>query len=106
MNSLLQQTLDAAQGGLTNIDPATAANNVRSWQDTLSGANLPGAGQLNSDLGQLASALESGDLAGAGPLLSRLGSSTTSAASAAPSEDQSGLQQLGSALSNAGSQLS
>ncbi len=105
MNSQLQQTLDAAQGGLTSIDPATAAANVRSWQATLSGANFPGAQQLNSDLSQLATALESGDLTGAGPLLSRLGSSTSSAASAAPSEDQDGLQQLGSALSDAGSQL-
>lgn len=105
MNEQLQQTLGALQGGLTDIDPATAASNVRSWVNTLQGASVPGAENLTADLSDLADRLESGDLEGVGGLLARIGQATNSAASAAPQADQDGLRQLGSTLSNAGDQL-
>ena len=105
MNEQLQQTLDAASGGLTSIDPTAAASNVRNWASTLQGAGVPGGESLVSDLSTLADRLESGNLDGVGSLLARIGQVTNSLADSAPAADSEGLRQLGQALSQSGSQL-
>lgn len=38
MNEQLQQTIQALQGGVTNVDANSAISNVSSWQNTLGGA--------------------------------------------------------------------
>ncbi|MEF2276776.1 hypothetical protein V3W47_00600 [Deinococcus sp. YIM 134068] len=96
MNEQLQQTVQALQGGVTNLDPSVAASNVAQWQQTLSGAS--GAETLVDALAQLQGALASGDLDAAAALLPTLADETESVASAAPAEDQDGLMQLASAL--------
>ncbi|WP_027481791.1 hypothetical protein [Deinococcus pimensis] len=105
MNQKLQQTLDAASGGLTSIDPQAAASNVRNWVSTLQGSNVPGGDDLVSDLSTLADRLESGNLDGVGSLLARIGQTTNSLADNAPAEDADGLRQLGQALTQEGSQI-
>lgn len=96
MNEQLQQTLSALQGGITSVDPSTAASNVSSWHQTLNG--VPGAETLCNHLAQLKTALESGDLQGAASILPGLGSETQKLAASAPAADQQGLQQLAAAL--------
>lgn len=96
MNEQLQQTLNALQGGLTGVDAATAASNVRGWSSALTG--VPGAESLVSQLDELGDALEGGDLQGAADMLPGIGSETEMLADAAPAEDAAGLRQLASAL--------
>ncbi|WP_216321394.1 hypothetical protein [Deinococcus aestuarii] len=96
MNEQLQQTLQALQGGITDVDPSAAASVVMDWHQTLSG--VPGAETLVDQLAELQGALSSGDLDQAAGLLPGLGRETERLASAAPAEDQDGLRQLAAAL--------
>ncbi|MBB5234387.1 hypothetical protein [Deinococcus budaensis] len=96
MNEQLKQTIQALQGGVTNLDGGAAASNVTSWHQTLSG--VPGAETLVDHLAQLKAALEGGDLDGAAALLPGLSSETERLASQAPAADQDGLRQLADLL--------
>ncbi|WP_420595768.1 hypothetical protein [Deinococcus sp.] len=98
MNDLLRGTLQAAQGGITNIDAATAIGNISSWEATLGSVGLPGTDLMTDNLSALKSALQSGDLESAAAILPLLGAQTQSAADIAPDEDVDGLNQLASAL--------
>jgi hypothetical protein len=96
MNEQLQQTIQALQGGVTNLDADTAVSNISSWEDTLGG--LSGGDMLTDQLAQLRSALESGDLDSAADMLPGIASQTEGLADAAPAADQDGLRQLASLL--------
>lgn len=96
MNEQLQQTIQALQGGITNVDPGTAVSNVSSWEQTLGG--VPGGEAISGQLSQLRSMLESGDLDGAAAMLPSLADATESVAGNAPSADQQGLRQLAGLL--------
>lgn len=96
MNEQLQQTLQALQGGITDVDPGAAATVVMDWHQTLSG--VPGAETLVDQLAELQGALSSGDLEQAASLLPGLGRETERLVDVAPAEDQDGLRQLASAL--------
>ncbi len=96
MNEQLSATLQAAQGGVTNIEADAALSNVTGWHQTLNG--VPGAETLVGHLASLKAALESGDLQAAANLLPGLGNETEKLAAAAPAADQDGLRQLAGAL--------
>ena len=96
MNEQLQQTIQALQGGITNVDPSTDVSNVSSWEQTLGG--VPGGEAISGQLSQLRSMLESGDLDGAAALLPSIADATEQAAQMAPAADQDGLRQLASML--------
>lgn len=96
MNEQLQQTIQALQGGLTNVDPGAAISNVSSWEQTLGG--MSGGEAIGAQLSQLRSMLESGDLDGAAALLPSLADATERVAGRAPDADQQGLRQLAGLL--------
>jgi len=96
MNEQLSQTLQAAQGGVTNLPADAALSNVSSWHSALNG--VPGTETLVDHLAKLKSALESGNLQEAAGILPGLGSETEKLASAAPDADKDGLRQLAAAL--------
>ncbi len=105
MEEQLQQTLQAAQGGLTNLDPAAGLDLVESWIATLQGANLPPESTIVEDLRDLADRLQTGNFEGLGQVLTQLAGQTTALAGAAPGEVSKSLQQLGSFLSGTAQQL-
>ena len=96
MNDTLSATLQAAQGGVTNIPADAALSNVTTWHNTLNG--VPGAEMVVSNLAKLKAALEAGNLQEAAGILPNLGSETEKLASAAPDADKDGLRQLAAAL--------
>ena len=106
MDSSLDQTIAALDGGLTGLSPSAATANIDGWISTLSG-NESLAG-IADDLRALRDALTSSPLDGAaiGDLLVRLGAQTTSAASTADAGASPQLSRLGGLLETAGNALS
>lgn len=105
MDSSLDQTVAALDGGLTNLSPSAATANIDGWIDTLDGNESLGG--IADDLRELRSALTASPLDGAaiGDLLVRLGAQTRSAASTADAGASAQLSRLGGLLESAGSAL-
>lgn len=104
----VEGTIQALQGGVTSLAPATAVQNIQSWQSQLENAGDPALSEIAGNLGELNSMLQEQPIDGqaVGDLLSELGEQTTSAASNAQGDMTSQLEQLGTTLSEAGSNLS
>lgn len=92
----IQATIDAANGGLSNVPPAAGASLIAQWEQDVSSLDAP---ELKRDLASLRQELESTspDLSKASQLVRNLGEATTKIGDSAGSED---LRKLGMALSN------
>lgn len=103
----VEGTIQALQGGVTNLAPATAAQNIQSWQTQLENASDPALSEIASNLEELNGLIQERPIDGqaVGQLLSELGEQTTSAASNAQGQMATQLEQLGSTLSQAGQSL-
>ena len=104
----LSSTIQALQGDITQMDPATAVSNIESWQQQLEASGDQSLQTIASGLGDLRDQLTQTPIDGAtvGQTLTNLGDQTTQAAATAEVGVQEQLQQLGSLLSDAGAQLS
>ena len=91
----IQATIDAANGGLSNVPPAAGASLIAQWEQDVSSLDAP---ELKRDLASLRQELESTspDLSKASQLVRNLGEATTKIGDSAGSED---LRKLGMALS-------
>ena len=94
----IQATIDAANGGLSNVSPADGAALIQQWEQDLSGLDSPDAASVKSDLASLRQELESSspDLQKASQFVRSLGAATTKIGESAGSQD---LSALGMALS-------
>lgn len=101
--ALLDQTLTALQGDITNSTAGTAT--ITSWISALQGQK--GLEDITEELQNLQQALTSGtpDADTIADSLSNLGELTSSAAVSASADTQAKLQQLGDALSSAAEQV-
>ena len=92
----IQATIDAANGGLSNVPPPAGASLIAQWEQDVSSLDAP---ELKRDLASLRQELESTspDLSKASQLVRNLGEATTKIGDSAGSED---LRKLGMALSN------
>lgn len=106
--ALLETTITAAEGGLTNVPAATALGVIRQWQTTLRGQNNPALTQIADDLGTLEQQLQANPINAkdVGGTLTKLGEQTTTAAASAQGAAGERVRRLGTLLSQAGSQLS
>ena len=91
----IQATIDAANGGLSNVPPAAGASLIAQWEQDVSSLDAP---DLKRDLASLRQELESTspDLSKASQLVRSLGEATIKIGDSAGSED---LRKLGMALS-------
>ena len=85
----LQATIDAANGGLSNVPPAAGAQLIAQWEQDVAGLDSPDGADLKRDLASLRQELESGspDLEKASQLVRSLGAKTTSIGESAGSQD-------------------
>lgn len=92
----IQATIDAANGGLSNVPTGAGASLIAQWEQDVSSLDAP---ELKRDLASLRQELESTspDLSKASQLVRNLGEATTKIGDSAGSED---LRKLGMALSN------
>lgn len=106
MDTPLDQTVTALEGGLTSLSPSAATSNIDSWIDTLDGNES--LGTIADGLRDLKDALTASPLDGAriGTLLTQLGSQTSDAASTADAASSAQVGRLGALLSKAGQSLS
>jgi hypothetical protein len=100
----LTDTIVALSGGVTNLDPQDAADNVRGWLGVLAAADFPHAEEIREALSELASRLEEGEFGPVTDLMARLGNLTIAAASSAPSSVAESVGALGQALHDASNQ--
>ena len=100
----LQATIQAVQGGLTNLPAGAAVDNIDGWRDALQNSPNPTAQEVYRDLGSLRSELTSGsiDAERVGRLLVSMGSNTQRLSIAAEDETAAGLSRLGGLLVDAG----
>jgi hypothetical protein len=101
----VQGTISALEGGITNLAPAAALDNINGWIAQLDG--MDGADGIVDNLEELRDALGANPLDGEyiGELLSELGAETTEVAGTVTGTQQDGLMRLGELLSTAGSSL-
>ena len=95
MSADLQATIDAANGGLSNVPPAQGAQLIQQWEQDLSSLDMPGASDLKRDLAALRQELQSGspDLDKASQLVRSLGQSTTQIGQSSGNQQVSALGQ-------------
>lgn len=94
MDSDLGNTIIALEGGVANLNPHSALQDVEGWRTRLDGA----------DLQELALRLSRADLKDIGEVLARLGQWTQATVPYAPDEYKEDLQRLGDVLNEAASQ--
>lgn len=94
----IQATIDAANGGLENVEPSQGAQLISQWEQDLSSVDAPGASDVKRDLAALRQELESPspDLQQASQLVRSLGRSTTQIGDSTGNQQ---LRELGQALS-------
>ena len=97
MNDQLRATLGLLDGGLDNLDPALAAQHLKSWHTALDG--LPGSERLQALMEEVWGRLEEGRPEAAGELLPALGRETLGLVELAPADEQEGLRRLADTLS-------
>jgi len=104
----LDETIAAAEGGLTNLPANAAVSNIEGWENRLRAAGDPALNPIADDLAQLRQELQRTPVDGAavGRLLTRLGEQTSAAAAGADPAVSQRLNRLGNLLSQAGNQLS
>ena len=104
----VEETLSLLEGDLTDVDMASASNNLERWRTALSGASDPELNTLADQLGELENALtaESMDREEVSGLLVSIGEGTVSAAEQAEGDQVAQLVDLGTLLINAGQLLS
>lgn len=98
-------TVSALEGGITNLAPAAALDNINGWIAQLDG--MDGADDIVEGLEELRDALGASPLDGEyiGEILSELGEETTEVAATVTGAQQDGLMRLGELLSTAGASL-
>lgn len=108
VSALMTSTIQAAEGGLTNLAPDAAVEVIEEWQETLSDAGDPEIAAINEDLEFLQEALAEDplDVPAIGDVLMRLGDQTTTVAGTADPVYTDNLTRLGTLLSEAGQMLS
>ena len=101
----LDQTVSAAEGGLTKLAPAAAIAIIQRFEDKLDNSNDPALTDIAKDLEKLREELKDDTVDGGdtGDILKRLGEKVTKVAAKPGSPAQ--LNRLGAALSSAGKQL-
>ena len=106
MDTPLDQTVTALEGGLTSLSPGAATSNIDAWIETLGGNESLGV--VSDGLRDLRDALTSTPLDGAriGALLTELGAQTHNAASVGDPASAAQVSRLGALLSKAGQMLS
>jgi hypothetical protein len=104
----LDATIQAAEGGLTNLPVSAAVSNIEGWENRLRAAGDPSLQPIADNLASLRQELQSPSIDGAavGRLLNQLGQQTTEAAAGADPAVSQRLNRLGTLLSQAGTQLS
>ena len=101
----VQGTISALEGGITNLAPAAALDNINGWIAQLDG--MDGADEIVENLRELREALGDTPLDGEyiGELLSELGEDTSEVAGTVTGAQRDGLMRLGELLSTAGASL-
>ena len=101
----VQGTISALEGGITNLAPAAALDNINGWIAQLDG--MDGADDVVEGLRELREALGDTPLDGEyiGEILTDLGEETTEAAGTVTGAQRDGLMRLGELLSTAGASL-
>lgn len=94
MSADIQATIDAANGGLSNVAPAAGASLIAQWEQDVASLDAP---EVKRDLAALRQELESTtpDLPKAAQLVRSLGHATTKIGDSEGNED---LRKLGMAL--------
>lgn len=101
----VQGTISALNGGITNLAPSAALDNINGWITQLDG--MDGADDIVENLRELRETLGDTPLDGEyiGEILSELGEETTEIAGTVTGAQQDGLMRLGELLSSAGASL-
>jgi hypothetical protein len=101
----LDQTVSAAEGGLTKLAPAAAITVIRRFEDKLDNSNDPALTDIAKDLEKLREELDDDTIDGkeTGDILKRLGEKVTKVAAKPGAPAQ--LTRLGAALSAQGKKL-
>ena len=101
-------TIEALEGGLTNLPAEQAVSNIEGWQTRLESSGDPALLAIAEQLEELKSVLQTDsiDQTSAGLLLIELGERTSEAAETAQGDEAAQLVSLGALLSDAGSSLS
>ena len=101
----VQGTIDALDGGILDLAPSAALDNINGWIAQLDG--MDGADDVVEGLEELREALGDTPLDGdyIGEILSELGEETTEAAGTVTGAQRDGLMRLGELLSTAGGSL-
>ncbi len=101
-------TIEALEGGLTNLPAEQAISNIEGWQMRLESTGDPALLAIAEQLAELKATLqtESIDQTSVGLLLTELGGRTSAAAEGAQGDEAAQLASLGTLLSDAGTSLS
>ncbi len=101
-------TIEALEGGLTNLSAEQAVGNIEGWQTRLESSGDPALLAIAEQLEELKAALqtEEVDQTSVGLLLIELGGRTSAAADMAQGDEGAQLSSLGTLLTDAGSSLS
>ena len=103
----LPGTIQAVEGGLTNLSADAVVQNIDGWRDALQNSPNPLAQRVYQDLGSLKAELTSGDIDGqqVGRLLVSMGTATQRLSIGAEGDTAAGLSELGGLLADAGYSL-
>ena len=103
----LEATIQAAQGGLTDMPIGAAVSNIEGWEQRLRNADNPALIPIADNLEALQVELQSEQIDGqqVGRMLVQLGEQTIEAASMAEPEVADGLVRLGNLLRQTGARI-